>query len=517
MPLTSRLPLRLLPGDAACELHDSAASRVVERAALAAAQPHALMERAGVAVARLGLALAPHAERIWVAAGPGNNGGDGLIAAQSLQAAGKRVHITWLGDPAHLPEDAAYANRGALRAGLTLGTEPPVEPVDLAIDALLGLGQTRAPEGRLRALVDDLNSARGQGATVLAVDLPTGLCADTGRVLGDVVVRADATLALLTAKPGLFTAAGRDAAGAVWLDTLGCPPPIAPSAHLLGRAHAAQALAPRLFAQHASHKGGFGDVWVVGGAAGMTGAARLAAQAALHAGAGRVYCSLLGDTSSHGAGPAELMERSWAQGHASQLAARATVVCGCGGGGDVRAVLPALLARASRLVLDADALNAIAADGGLGKQLVTRGERGAHTVLTPHPLEAARLLGITAAQVQADRLGTATALARRFGAVVVLKGSGTVIAATGQPPAINPTGNARLASAGTGDVLAGWLGGCWSTHPDAPGSAWRAAAGSTWLHGRAADTQIGGLPLVAGELVTAMVALGNQLVVPGDG
>lgn len=513
MPLPTCPPRRLLPGDAACDLHDSAASRAIEHAALAATPPHTLIERAGAAVARLALALAPHAGRVWVAAGPGNNGGDGLVAARLLHAAGKQVHVTWLGDAARLPADAAHAHRAALAAGLVLHAEPPPHPADLAIDALLGLGQARAPEGALRTMVARLNAARDQGATLLAVDLSTGLCADTGRALGDAVVQADATLALLTAKPGLFTATGRDAAGAVWLDPLGVDTAAqAPSAWLLGRTHAAAALAPRLGARHASHKGGFGDLWVVGGAPGMAGAARLAAQAALHAGAGRVYFSLLDDDAPAAeAGGHELMRRSWAQGHADGLAAQATVVCGCGGGDAVRAVLPELLARAARLVLDADALNAVATDAGLAQQLAARGRRGAATVLTPHPLEAARLLGRGAAEVQADRLGAARSLAERFGATVVLKGSGSVLAAPARVPAINPTGNARLASAGTGDVLAGWLGGCWSTHGDGADAAWLAATGSLWLHGRAADELPRGLPLVAGDLIAGMAALGNRL------
>lgn len=507
-------PRRLLPGDETAPLYGSARSREVEQHSLAGAPPHALIERAGAAVARLALAMTPHAQHVWVAAGPGNNGGDGLVAARWLKAAGKQVHVTWLGHSARLPADAAHAQREALLAGLSLhppGRAPETRP-DLAIDALLGLGQARAPEGPVRDQIGQLNEARRQGCRLLAIDLPTGLCADTGRLLGDRVVHVDATLALLTAKPGLFTAQGRDAAGAVWLDTLGVDLALhAADARLLGQVDALTALSWRSAAGHASHKGRFGDVWVVGGAPGMQGAVQLAARAALQAGAGRVHFSTLADGLP---APSELMARSWPEGRAAGLAEHATVLCGCGGGDAVRSVLPELLSRATRLVLDADALNAIAADRGLAAQAAARGRRGgAATVLTPHPLEAARLLGVATAEVQADRLGAARRLAEHFGAVVVLKGSGSIVAGPAGPIAINPTGNARLATAGTGDVLAGWLGGCWSTAPDVSMTvSWQAAAGSVWLHGRAAEVQPTGLPLVAGELFGAMAALANQLM-----
>lgn len=514
------LPRRLLPGDEPASLFDSRASRAIERACLASSPAHALIESAGLAVARLAVALAPRAERIWVAAGPGNNGGDGLVAARWLHRAGKRVRVTWFGDPQHLPADASHARAEALNAGLVLepaGAMPADDPAapELAIDALLGLGQQRAPEGVLADTIRALNRCRERGSTVLAVDLPTGLCADTGRRLGEAIVQADATLALLTVKPGLFTAEGRDAAGDVWWDDLAVPfdDSVPPSARLAGRADAQAALAPRLGAPHASHKGRFGDGWVVGGASGMVGAAQLAARAGLRAGAGRVYLSLLDDDAGPGvlAGGLELMQRSWADARAMGLAQRATVVCGCGGGDAVRLVLPELLARAHRLVLDADALNAVASDPALAGQLEARGRRGAPTILTPHPLEAARLLGTSPAALQAERCTAARRLAERFGATVVLKGSGSVIARPGATPVINPTGNARLATAGTGDVLAGWIGGAWSGHPEADAAAC-AAIGTTWLHGRAAEMPgRSGLPLPADQLIDAMAAAAASL------
>jgi hydroxyethylthiazole kinase-like uncharacterized protein yjeF len=184
--------------------------------------------------------------------------------------------------------------------------------------------------------------------------------------------------------------------------------------------------------------------------------------------------------------------------------AAATVVCGCGGGSAVRAALPRLLSLVPRLVLDADALNAIAADTGLQTQLQARATRGHTSVLTPHPLEAARLLGTTTAEVQSDRLAAARALADRFGGVVLLKGSGSVVAVPGRVPWINPTGSAALASAGTGDVLAGWIGGLWAPqrHADAALACTLAAA---WQHGHAADTS-GRAVMRAAELVERLAA-----------
>jgi hydroxyethylthiazole kinase-like uncharacterized protein yjeF len=515
-------PRRLSTGDGT-SLHDSAASRSIEQAALAGALAHALMERAGLAVARLALSLAPHAQRIWIAAGPGNNGGDGLVAARWLMAAGKTVHVTCLGNPDRLPADAAHARAQALLAGVTLrgARDLPNDarpPIDLAIDALLGLGQRRAPEGEMVAAIAALHRCRNAGAQVLSIDLPTGLCADTGRAFGESCVQADATLALLTVKPGLFTSHGRDAAGEVWWDDLGvASSPAEATSRLSGRADALTALAPRREAPHGSHKGRFGDVWVVGGDNGMQGAAQLAARASLCAGGGRVYLSTLADDNAPSSGNPELMQRSWHDARAAGLADSATVVCGCGGGDAVRGVLPELLSRSKRLVLDADALNRIAADGALAQQLEARGRRGAPTILTPHPLEAARLLGIDTGTLQADRLRAAQQLAERFGAGVVLKGSGSIVAAPGQQPVINATGNARLSTAGSGDVLAGWIGGCWSGHRSTADAATmlrdalRVAVGVVWLHGRAVETPGAALPLPASRLIDAMVSVADAL------
>jgi hydroxyethylthiazole kinase-like uncharacterized protein yjeF len=499
-------PQPVLPSSRTWALHDTAASRRIEAAALAASAPHALMARAGLGVARLALALAPGARRVWVAAGPGNNGGDGLVAARHLQAAGWAVRVSLLRDVQRLPDDASDALRQAQAAGVAIEpglSEGDTREADLAIDALLGLGSRRAPEGAIAEAVRRLNAGP---APVLAVDLPTGLCGDTGRRLGDgplqTAVVATHTLSLLTLKPGLFTAAGRDHAGRVWLDGLGLAPLTdAPSAWLNGPESLLALLPGRA---HTQHKGSFGDVLVLGGAPGMGGAALLASRAALTAGAGRIYLARLdGDTAPDLQRP-ELMPRSLAQALAPELLRHCTVVCGCGGGSAVREHLPVVMNHAQRLVLDADALNAVAGDAALADRLRARAARGQATVLTPHPLEAARLLATDTASVQAQRLQQAQALADSLQAVVVLKGSGSVVAAPGRTPAINPTGNARLGSGGSGDVLAGWLGGLWSQAGDE--QAFEAACATVWLHGRAAEAGDARLPLRAADLIEAMAA-----------
>lgn len=472
---------RIAPGPAHA-LYTAGATHALEAAAATALPPHTLMQRAGLATARLALALAPHAQRWWIACGPGNNGGDGLEAALHLQAWGKTPLVSWLGSPEQAPVDARTSHARAAAAGVQFVTEPPAD-CEAAIDALLGIGSSRTPEGRLAQWITHLNTL---AVPVLAVDLPSGLDADTGRAR-ELNVRATHTLSLITLKPGLYTGQGRDHSGEVWFDALGVDASGHPPHALL---NAAAAPSER---RHASHKGSYGDVAVIGGAPGMGGAALLAARAALLHGAGRVYVGLLdGSGLLLDPGQPELMLRD----PATLDPATLSVVAGCGGGDAIRTVLPRLLSSAPRLVLDADALNAISRDPQLQTLLCARRARGHDTVLTPHPLEAARLLACSAAEVQQDRLHAAQELAQRHQACVVLKGSGTVIAAPGRTPVINPTGNARLATAGTGDVLAGLIG----ARLAAGAEALEATCAAVWLHGLAADRWPLDQPLTAGAL-----------------
>jgi len=492
-------PQPVLPATRSWPLHRADSCRALERQAAATLPPHTLMARAGEAVARLALALAPHARTIELWCGPGNNGGDGFVAASLLRGWGKDARIVLVGDPARSPDDARHAWQRSRDAGVPVAEGVPERvSCNLAVDALLGLGVSRPLDGALAAAVGRLN---GGDAPVLAVDLPSGLHSDTGVVQG-VAVRAAHTLALLALKPGLFTAHGRDHAGRVWFDDLSVP--AFDGQIVLAGPDAARALsAPR---QHAQHKGSFGDVMVLGGAVGMVGAAVLAGRAAQAAGAGRVYLGLLGAADSAWCDPnrPELMSRTVAQLLVPAQLAQATVVCGCGGGEAVREVLPAVLHHARRLVLDADGLNAVAAEPALQRAVRARVARGLATVLTPHPLEAARLLGRPSADVQADRIAAADGLADAMQCTVLLKGSGTIVATPRHKTSINPTGDARLGTAGSGDVLAGWLGGTWSACA-ATASPHDAAQAAAWLHGAAVEHAPATGPLLASRLIDALV------------
>ena len=467
-----------------------AATRDLEQDLQKQLPPHTLMQRAGLATANLALAMAPHARCIWIACGPGNNGGDGLEAACQLHRLGKSVVVTWLGNPAQATPDSLASYQQAKLAGVTFADTPPPN-FDLCIDALLGIGASaRAPQGVMAAWIGLMNVST---SPILALDLPTGLNAESGQV-STPHVRATHTLCLLTLKPGLYTANGRDVSGTVWLDSLGLDH--LDCAHLKPSAYLSPYPAPRQ-RLHASHKGSFGDVAIVGGAPGMTGAALLAASAALYAGAGRVFVSLLDtDAVQVDISQPELMFRPFNHLNLASM----VLVCGCGGGTAVEAVMRAVLASPSPLVLDADALNVLAKSKPLHTLLLRRSESSFATVLTPHPLEAARLLMTTVQEIQNNRLHAAQQLVRQFGCIVVLKGSGTVIAAHGQVPFINPTGNGKLATPGSGDVLAGMVGASLAAGLEP----FTAAREAVFRHGEAADRWPPGPALCAMALAKSL-------------
>ncbi len=492
---------KILPNRVARPLFNVASSRAIEAEALAGLPTSTLMERAGLSVARLALALQPARQGvIWIVCGPGNNGGDGLVAARQLHSCGQAVQVSLIDADRPAPPDAQAALQAAQQAGVPIARELEAPPqVALTIDALLGLGLSRPPGARMAAAIDHMNAL---SAPRLAVDLPSGLLADSGTLAGKQAINAQHTLALLTLKPGLFTAQGRAHCGELWFDDLGVAPKLAPDALLIG----ADCMADWRQARNATHhKGSHGDVLVLGGASGMLGAARLAGRAALAAGAGRVYLHLLDpQVSEIDPQRAELMQWSAERWTADSTWQEMTVVCGCGGGSGVASQLLRLLSQARRLVLDADGLNAVAADTHLRLLLSQRAAQGHATILTPHPLEAARLLGCSSTAVQADRLTAARVLAEQFACTVILKGSGSLIATPGRTLSINASGNAALASAGTGDVLAGWLGGLWAQRPQA--DPYTLASAACCWHGQAGDTQAAG-PLRAADLVERMHAL----------
>ncbi len=457
-------------------LYNIAQTRGIEEHQAQAKLPaNTLMQRAGLATAQLALAIAPHAQKIWIACGPGNNGGDGLEAAIHLQAWGKQPIVTWLGKNGECPTDTQQAWQRAKAAGVRFDEHIPHQ-FELAIDALLGIGLQRAPKGVMAQWLDALQNTT---TPVLCIDIPTGLNADTGEWLAPSAAthtnHARHTLSLLTLKPGLFTAEGREATGQVWFNDLCAEITQAPTASLQ------QTMSTPSERPHNTHKGSFGDVCIIGGTAGMSGAATLAAVAALHGGAGRVFAGII-DTSAHAAIAAAhppLMVRS-----VDELNLHtSTVVCGCGGGDAIHALLPNALSTSAQLVLDADALNAIARDTSLQRLLKNRHTRNKPTVLTPHPLEAARLLSCQVKDIQRNRLHAAQQLADAFQCVVALKGSGSIIASAGHTPVVNGSGNARLASAGTGDVLAGLIGAYMARDKDK----FRATCQAVFAHGHVAD------------------------------
>lgn len=396
--------------------------RRIEKQAAGATPP--LMERAGAAAAELAARLVPDDRKdVLVLAGPGNNGGDAGIAAAKLRERFFRVTLV------HGPEEL-----------------PPSAPWSLVIDGLFGIGLARDVEGDAARLIDYANAQR---CPVLALDVPSGLDADTGRVRGR-AVHATHTLTFIALKPGLLTLDGPDHCGEISLADLGVD---------AGPANAWVAT-PELFRGALKrrprnfHKGLAGSLAVFGGAAGMAGAALLAGRAAIRMGAGRVYLGLLDQTLQVDPVAPELMIR-----HADDalgLDLDALVVGpGLGTGERAETLVGAALASELPCVLDADALNLIAENEGLRKACA---RRSAETLLTPHPAEAGRLLGSTTVAVQADRVKAARLLAQNLNAHVVLKGAGSIVAARDGHWFVNRTGHAGLSSAGTGDVLAGFLG-----------------------------------------------------------
>jgi len=495
-------------------LYSVAEIRAIEHAALAALPEFTLMQRAGAAAAGFALEIlgaAAPAQPVLVLAGPGNNGGDALQAAALLADAGVAVSIVQFGNDELRSADGRRALAEANARNLAiLPPEAFAQTVvsrqwALVIDGLFGIGLARAIAEPQRAAIAAINVLP---CPILALDVPSGLDADTGNIVGDagIAVRATHTITFIGDKPGLHTCDGRDYAGAVRVASLDIaadlfPPP---SAQLNACALFDDRLLPR---RQNSHKGSYGDVLVVGGAPGMSGAVILAARAAAKCGAGRVFAAFLGEPPAYDSAQPELMCRRAAEVDLDS----GTLVVGPGLGRSDAAhvLLQRALAAPSPLLLDADALNLVAAEPALQRALASR---PTPALLTPHPLEAARLLGADAARVQSDRIGAARSIASRLRAVVVLKGSGTVIAQPSGAIAINPTGNPALATAGTGDVLAG-VGGALLAQSWAP---WEAALGATWLHGRAADLLvsdgIGPVGLVAGELIPCIRRELNRLI-----
>lgn len=440
------------------------------------------MERAGRATAMAARLLAKDTgDPILVVAGPGNNGGDAWVAAAHLLESFHRVIVL---DATGATPKAAEARAAKSEFGARGGSVVREWPGDLmpalVIDGLLGIGLTRTVTAPFSDLIERMNES---GAPILAIDVPSGLDAHTGAVHG-CAVQATRTLTFLSHKAGLHTGDGLDYCGIVDVDDLGAGDEVLVESRgsLLTPASVRGWLRPR---PRNAHKGDFGTLAIIGGNRGMVGAALLAARAGLVCGAGKVMVGLLApDALAVDPVHPELMLRSVDDAMAGDV-----LVVGPGAGRSPsstsasmfeRTTLPAALALAKPVVLDADALNAIAVNESLQR---LASARRAPTILTPHPAEAARLLGKSTGDIQADRQASAVALAKRYRAHVVLKGAGSICAFPDERWSVNATGNAGLASGGTGDVLAGMVGALLGQGFDAE----HALQLAVCLHGAAAD------------------------------
>jgi len=410
-----------------------------------------LMERAGRAAYRLLRKRWPDARVISIVCGTGNNGGDGYAVARYAQTDGLKVEVLQLGDPRRLQGDAlTMATRFEAVGGIIALFQGLPESTDLIVDAILGTGLEREVAGEWAQVIDEINE---YPAPVFAIDIPSGLHSDLGKILGT-AVRAEATISFIGLKQGMFTGAGPDCCGEIHFDALQVPAAVyarqALSARRLDWTQLGGLLARR---PRSANKGSFGHVLVVGGARGYSGAARLAGEGALRTGAGLVTIATHPDHAAYlNLNRPELMCLGVEMpAQLDSVLARATVIAiGPGLGTDPwgKGLFTRVLETEHPLVVDADALNLLAAAPASRD----------NWVLTPHPGEAARLLGTETDAIQADRFGSVCHLWDRCGGVLVLKGAGTLILGSShKPPGVCTSGNPGMATAGTGDVLTGMI------------------------------------------------------------
>ena len=439
-----------------------------------------LMHRAGRAAFDLLAATWPENPPLAIFCGTGNNGGDGYIVATLARNRGIPARVYQLGDPGKIGGDALRAREAALAAGVQVSSYPCSVDFDsvVIVDAMLGTGLTGEVRGDYVTAIEAINDS---GRPVLAIDIPSGLCSDTGRRLGTAVL-ADATVTFIGMKQGLLTGAAPDYCGELRFADLEIPPAVydrVPAASYRLDLDKELSRLPAVAAT--AHKGVFGHALVVGGDVGMAGAAIMAAEAAARSGAGLVSAATRSaNLAGFNARRPEVMAHGVeARGELEALLARATAVAvgpGLGQGAWGEQLLQRVAETELPLVLDADALNLVAA--GLALEDPSRGR----WILTPHPGEAARLLDTDTAAVQADRFAAVREMQSRYGGVVVLKGAGTLVADS-KSIALCPYGNPGMASGGMGDVLSGILAALL-----AQGLSLRdAACLGVCLHGAAAD------------------------------
>ena len=486
-------------------IYRTADVRAIEAAAASSPSPPQLMERAGRAAAEIVRDVSGGTGKpVLVLAGPGNNGGDAFVVARHLKQWYFNVSVAFAGDEGKLPADASAALQAWRAAGGSIsGALPGMQDWGLVVDGLFGIGLEREVSGRHAEWIEAVNRLP---APVLALDVPSGLQSDSGRVMG-CAIRAAHTVTFIALKPGLVTLEGPDHCGEVHVRALGLDTQKLQPARgfVIGAEVLNGILPPRA---RNSHKGDYGSVGIIGGDHGMVGAALLAGRAALKLGSGRVYVGLLArDAQAVDADQPELMLRTADEvlklGHLTCLA----VGPGLGQMPDAAFYLGIALESALPLVLDADALNLLAADARLADMLR---KRSAPSLLTPHPAEAGRLLGASTREVQDNRIGTALKLAESFNGLAVLKGAGSVCAAPDGTWHINTSGNPGMASAGMGDVLSGMLAALLAQGVEAG----NALLAGVYLHGAAADHAVAGgagpVGLTATETIAAARALLNR-------
>lgn len=504
------------PAELPHRLFTIAEIRQLEQAAKMRLPSGSLMRRAGAAIAQFAQNLLAENGCILVLAGAGDNGGDALEAASELAHAGWQVDLYFFCADANTSADAQNALENARHSPANFidaqQFQEHLNRYQLVIDGLFGIGLNRPIEGHIAAIIYALNAHRQtRSFPVLAIDVPSGLNADNGQLIGNIALAANCTLSFIADKIGLHTAKGKDYAGTVIINDLDlgnedCSQ--VPNHEPVELLTEAQCRSYSLKRQHDSHKGSYGDVLIVGGNTGMQGAAILAARAALFSGAGRVHIGFMSDFSGCDLHLPELMCRLALQ---SDLH-NACVVIGPGLGRDdsARHFVHLALTQSSKLVIDADGLNLIAQNPELQEICRERSLQSWQTIITPHPLEAARLLACNTEEIQDNRVQAARELARRLQAVALLKGAGSVIATPEQNCFINSSGNAGLATAGTGDVLAGLCGALLAQR-----TAIQAASLACYLHGAAADDLvahgIGPIGISASEFIPAIRTRLNAL------
>jgi NAD(P)H-hydrate epimerase len=496
--------------DASYKLYTAAQVRGIDYAAIheSGIAGYELMSRAGKAIVNVAREHFPAARRWLVMCGPGNNGGDGYVAARLATRAGIDVTMCSMVDPRQLKGDAAtaYADWQAVGGEVLLWPLSESGSYDLALDALLGTGIDRPVGGEFRGAIAWLNQL---DCPRLAIDIPSGLNADTGCVMG-CAVEALHTVTFVGRKRGMYTADGPDHCGDISFDDLAIPAEAsakqsAGCGTLLSLGFAAEVLQRR---PRNTHKGSFGHVLAVGGVKGMSGAIRLCGEAALRSGAGLV--TLATDPVHAGfvnLGRPELMIRSIGGGDdlRSLLNDDFTVALGPGlGMADwSRSLLTSCLESEAQLVIDADGLNLLA------RELRQNPVRRERWIVTPHPAEAARLLDCTVSEIQQDRIKAATDIAALLGACVVLKGCGTVVAEESGAYAICPLGNPGMATAGSGDVLTGIIVALLGQGL----SCFGAARLGVLAHAAAGDyaaASLGEMALIAGDIIDALPEVWTQ-------